>query len=127
VPLALALGLIAGLLEFVPFLGPFLAAIPMILVALTAGPEIALYALLLFVVVQQVESNLLTPLVARRAMALPPVLVLLGAVALALLFGVLGAIFATPLIVLIVVLVKALYMQDVLGERVELPGERKAA
>lgn len=116
VPLAVPLGLIAGLLEFIPFLGPIVAFVPVILVALAASPQTALYAALVFLVIQQLESHLLTPLVQRWAVALPPVLVIIGAIAFALVFGTLGAIFATPLLVVAVVWVKMLYLHDALGE-----------
>lgn len=122
VPLALPLGLIAGLLEFIPFLGPFLASVPIVLVALTAGPEIALYAIVVLIVIQQVESNVLAPLIQRWAVALPPVLILISTIAITLLFGVLGAIFAAPLMVVVMVWTKMLYMHDVLGERVHVEG-----
>ena len=124
VPLALALGVLAGLLEFIPFLGPILAALPVILVALTAGPMTAVYAMLVLIVIQQLEGNLLTPLVERRAVSLPPVLILIGTIALSLLFGVLGLIFAAPLLVVIMVWTKMLYMEGVLAERVDVPGKK---
>jgi predicted PurR-regulated permease PerM len=124
VPLALALGLIAGLLEFIPFLGPFLAAVPVLLVAFAVDPMTALYAGLLFLGIQQLEGNVLTPLVQRKAVHLPPVLLLVATIAFTLLFGILGAIFAAPLLVVILVFVKMLYVEDVLDERVEVPGAR---
>lgn len=124
VPLALALGLIAGLAEFIPFLGPIIASIPILVVALTEGPQVLLYALAVLLVIQQTESNVLAPLVERRAVSLPPVLILVGTIALSLLFGVLGLIFAAPLLVVLMVWTKMLYMQDTLDERVPVPGER---
>lgn len=124
VPLAIALGLIAGLAEFVPFIGPLLAAVPILVVALAKDPQTALYALLVVLVVQQLESNLITPLVQRRAVELPPVLVLVGTIALSLILGILGLIFAAPLLVVLMVWTKMLYMQDALGERVAVPGDR---
>jgi predicted PurR-regulated permease PerM len=126
VPLAIALGVIAALLEFIPFLGPFLAAVPVLLVALTVDTSTALYALLLFVVIQQLEGNVLEPLVQRKAVSLPPVLVLVATIAFALLFGILGAVLATPLLVVVVVLVKMLYMEDALGERPAVPGDARS-
>jgi predicted PurR-regulated permease PerM len=122
VPLSLALGLITGLLDFVPFLGPFVAAVPVLLVALTVDTQTALYAGLLFLGIQQIEGQVLTPLVQRWAVALPPVLVIVSAIAFTLLFGIIGAIFATPLLVVVMVCVKMLYMEDALGEQVEVPG-----
>jgi predicted PurR-regulated permease PerM len=127
VPLAIALGLIAGLAEFVPFIGPLLAAVPILVVALAKDPQIAMYALLAVVVVQQLESNLITPLIQRHAVELPPVMVLVGTIAFSLLLGILGLIFAAPLLVVVMVWTKMLYMQDALEERVSVPGARSAA
>lgn len=114
VPLWLSLGLIAGLLEFIPVIGPVVAAVPGVLLAFSKGPDTALYVLLVYIVVQQIESNLLTPLVQRRAVELPPVIALLSIVACGLVFGVLGVIFATPMAVVVMVLVKRLYIEDTL-------------
>jgi len=114
VPLALALGVLAALLEFVPVLGPILFAIPGILLAFGKGPETALYAFLVYLVVQQFEGNVLIPLIQRWAVELPPVVGLLAVVAGGLLLGVPGVIFATPLAVVIMCLVKHLYVEDAL-------------
>jgi predicted PurR-regulated permease PerM len=114
VPLSLSLALLAGLFEFVPVVGPIAAAIPGILLAFAKGPETALYVLILYVVVQQIESNVLTPLVQRWAVELPPVIALLSIVACGLLFGPLGIIFATPLTVVVMAMVQHLYVEDTL-------------
>lgn len=124
VPLAIPLGVIAGLLEFIPFLGPFMSAVPVLLVAMVDGPQTAIYAALVLLVVQQLEGHLLTPLAQRWAVTLPPVLVIVGAIALTLLFGTLGAVFATPLLVVVLVWSKMLYMQDALQEDAPAPGEK---
>jgi predicted PurR-regulated permease PerM len=116
VPLWLSLGLLAGLFEFVPVAGPIAAAIPAVLLAFSQGPQTALYVLLLYILVQQVESNILTPLVQRWAVDLPPVIALLAIVVCGLLFGVLGIIFATPMAVVVVALVQHLYVEDRRGE-----------
>ena len=71
-PLALALGLLAGLFEFVPYVGPILAAIPAVLVALGESPQLAGYVALLYVAIQAVEGNFLQPLVQHRAAHLTP-------------------------------------------------------
>jgi len=120
VPLAFLLGVIAGILEFVPFLGPVAASIPGILIALTEGWTVALYALLVYVIVQQIENRLIVPLVQWKAVALPPALVILAVVALGLLFGLLGVLVATPLTAVTMVWVKRLYVEDVLGKRTDL-------
>jgi predicted PurR-regulated permease PerM len=127
VPAPLALGLLAGLLEFIPYLGPILAAIPGILIALTVGFDTALYALLVYVVVQQIESNAVVPLVARQVLALPPALAVFSVVALGIVFGPLGFVFAAPLTVLLVVAVGKLYVRETLGAPTSVPGEKPAA
>jgi len=114
VPLALSLGLLMGLLEFVPLVGPIIASVPGLLLAFAKGPEVALYAALIYIAVQQVESNLITPLVQRWAVELPPVVALLSIVACGLLFGFLGVIFATPIAVVMLALVQHLYVEDTL-------------
>jgi predicted PurR-regulated permease PerM len=118
IPLAFVLGVIAGALEFVPFLGPIIAAIPGILIAATQGWKTALYAAIVYLIVQQVENHLLIPLIQRKVVQLPPALILLAVVALGLLFGLLGALIATPLTAVIMVWVRMLYVEDVL----EKPG-----
>jgi predicted PurR-regulated permease PerM len=116
VPLALSLGLIAGLLSFVPNFGPILSAVPAILLAFVDSPKSALYVLILFIVVQLIESNLATPLIERRTVELPPVLTIIAQLALAVLFGAVGLILATPILAVVMVLVQTLYIQDVLGD-----------
>lgn len=123
VPSALALGLIAGLTEFVPLVGPIAAAVPGLLIALTVSPETVLYAFLVYLVVQQIEGNLITPLIVRRTVAIPPALTLLGVLAAGVLFGPLGVLLAAPLVVVAFVLVKRLYVRETLGYTVDVPGE----
>ncbi len=117
VPQALSLGLIAGLLEFIPFIGPILAAIPAILVGFAQGGMTPLYIGLLYLGVQQVEGYLLMPLVQKWAVSLPPALTILGVVVFGLLFGPLGVLFATPLMVVVMVLVKTLYVDAALEQK----------
>jgi predicted PurR-regulated permease PerM len=116
-PLALALGIIAGLAEFIPIVGPILAAIPAILLGFTQSPTTALYVALFYVVLQQVESNLILPIVQKEAVSLPPVVTLTAVVIAGLVFGPLGILFATPLAVVVLVIVKMLYLRDTLGDR----------
>jgi predicted PurR-regulated permease PerM len=117
VPLALSLGVTAGILEFIPVIGPILAAVPAILLSFSQGPEMALYVTIIYIAVQQIESNIITPLVQRWAVRLPPVIGLLAIVACGLLFGVLGVVFAMPIAVVVMVLVKKLYVEDTLERR----------
>lgn len=125
-PSPLALGLLAGLLEFVPLVGPIIAAIPALVLAFGGGWEMVAWTLGLYLLINQVEGNLLTPLVQQRAVDLPPALTLFAIVAAGVLFGVPGVIFATPLLVVVYVAVKKLYVRETLGEAVEVPGEDEA-
>ncbi|QQP87757.1 AI-2E family transporter [Skermanella sp. TT6] len=117
VPSALALGLLAGLGEFVPLIGAFATAIPALLAASTVDMSTVLYTLALYVVIQQIEGNLIMPIVERRMVSLPPALALFAVVAFGLMFGILGVIFATPLTVVAYVAVQKLYVEDALGKR----------
>lgn len=117
VPMALALGMLALVLEFIPFIGPFLAAVPGVLAAFTVSPAKALWVALFYLLVQQLEGNLLLPVIQQRVVRLPPVLTVTAAVAMAVLFGFAGLVFATPLVVALLVLVKMVYIEDVLGDK----------
>ena len=125
VPSALALGLIAALLEFVPFIGPIVAAVPAILLAFAESPQMAIWTALLFLAIQQFEGNILEPLVQQRAVEMPPALLLFALVAGGLVFGIVGIILAAPLTVVLFVLVKKLYVQEALHTETPLPGDEK--
>jgi len=113
-PLAAAMGFIAGLLEFVPFFGAIAWALLGTLLAFAQGPTQALHVAIFFLVVQQLEGNVVIPMVQRWAVQLPPVLSLLAVVVFGTLFGIEGVILGTPLMVVAVVLVRKLYV-DHLG------------
>ena len=123
VPSAFALGLIAGLAEFVPLIGPIVAAIPALLVASTQDWQTVLLALSVLVVVQQVESNLIAPVIADRMVSIAPAVGLFAVVAVGVLFGPLGLLLGFPLAIVFDVAVRRLYVRDTLGERVEIMGE----
>ena len=132
VPLALTLGLIAGLLNFVPNFGPWIAAIPAVLIAFLQSPQQALYVALLYLVLQSVDAYLLTPLIDRKSVELPPVLTITAQVLLGLVFGFIGLLLASPLTAAVMILVKMLYVEDVLGDHVmreggEAEGEKRGA
>jgi len=111
VPMPFALGLLSGLLDFVPVVGPLVAAVPGVLVAFTQGPDVALWAIAVYVIVQFTEGHFIVPLVQRWAVSLPPAIGLLGAVVFGILFGAVGVLFAMPLLVAVVSLAGDLYVQ----------------
>jgi predicted PurR-regulated permease PerM len=117
IPGALGLGIVAGVLTFVEYLGAVVSAIPAGIVAITVGPMQVVWVVLLYLVVHIIEGYLLTPLIARAAVRIPPAYTLAGQLALGGLFGVLGLTFATPLAVIVVILVQALRATDVRGAR----------
>lgn len=119
-PAPLALGLIAGLTEFVPIIGPFIGAIPGVLVAVGIDGTTLIWAIVLYIGVQQLEANLITPVLQKRIVSIPPVLLLLSFVALGGVFGVLGVVVAAPLAIAIFVLVREFYVGQLLSEGDEI-------
>ncbi|HTD68163.1 MAG TPA: AI-2E family transporter [Candidatus Limnocylindria bacterium] len=117
VPLALALGLIAGLFEFIPTVGPLLSAVPAVLIAFVHSPMMALYVIILYFAVQWVQNHVTNPLLQQRTLSLPPALTLSLVAVLGTLFGFGGLLLSGPLSVVVVVLVKKLYIEDVLERR----------
>lgn len=122
-PSAFALGLLAGMLEFVPFVGPILSSVPAILLALAVSPDLALWVALLYFAVQQFEGYVLTPLVQQYAVDLPGVVLLFSLLGFGILFGTLGVVLAAPLAVVSYVLVKRLYVIEALHTPTPIPGE----
>ena len=111
VPLAIPLGILSGVLDFVPVIGPLVAAIPGVLIALGQGPQVALYAIIVYVVVQFIEGNIVMPMAQKWAVAMPPALALVAIVAFGVIFGIPGVLFALPLTVVLTVLVQKLYVE----------------
>jgi predicted PurR-regulated permease PerM len=116
VRLAISLGLLAGALSFVPYIGPILSFVPAALIAMLQGTTTLVWVIALYVVVQTLESYLLTPLVQQRAVRLPPALIITAQVVLGLIFGGVGLLFATPLTAAVLVFVQILYVEDTLHE-----------
>jgi predicted PurR-regulated permease PerM len=115
IPLAFALGLLAGLLLFIPYLGSIASAIPALLIALTVSPMHLLYVALLYVGIHLAEGYLLSPLLQRRAVDTPALLVLGAQLIAGALWGILGLMFATPIVATVLVVVRMLYVEDALG------------
>lgn len=113
VPSAFALGLFAGMAEFVPILGPVAAAVPALIIALSQDSTLALWVLAVFVVIQQVEGNVLQPIIQRKMVALPPAVTMFAVIAFAILFGAMGVLLAAPLAVVTLVTVEDLYVATI--------------
>ena len=124
-PSAIALGFIMGLADFVPIVGPIAAAIPGLLVASGQGLEMTLWTLAVYVIVQQIEANLVLPIIVGNAVKIAPAVGLFAVIALGVLFGPLGVLFAYPLAVVADVAVRRLYIRETLGEPVEISGEKE--
>lgn len=123
VPAYLGLGLIAGLVEFIPVLGPIAGAVPALLVASTQDWVTVAWVLALFIGIQQVENNVIMPLLIGRAVQMPAALGIFATLAMGVLFGPLGLLLGYPLAIVVVVMVRQLYVRDVLEKDVTLPSE----
>ncbi|MCJ7421608.1 AI-2E family transporter [Sphingomicrobium astaxanthinifaciens] len=122
IPSAAALGLTIGVANFIPLVGPFIGAIPGLIIAFSAAPELFWYAVLVYLVAQQIEGNVLTPMVQNWAVSIPPALLIFSLAALGGLFGFVGVVLAAPLTVVIYTLVTMLWSRDALGHEVKVPG-----
>ena len=116
VPLAFSVGVLSGLLAFIPFFGAIAGGLLAVLLGFMQGPETALYVLILALVIQQIEGNVLMPLVERWAVGLPPVLGIAATVMFGVLFGLMGVLLAAPAMTVLMVVVQRLYIKGVLEE-----------
>jgi predicted PurR-regulated permease PerM len=108
----------AGVLNFIPNIGPWIAAVPAVLIGFLQGPQQALYVALLYLLLQAIDGYLLTPLVDRKSVKLPPVLTITAQVLLGVAFGFIGILLASPLTAAAIILVNMVYVEGVLGDRV---------
>lgn len=122
VDLWLILGLLAALLNFIPNFGPLISGAPAFLLAVAESPTKAMWVVVLYLVTQSLEGYVLTPLVQRKAVELPPALLILFQVLAGLLLGALGVVLAAPLLAVVVVAVKMLYVEDVMGDEAHVAG-----
>lgn len=116
IPLALSVGVVCGLLAFVPFFGAIAGGLLAVLLAFVEGPRSALYVFILFVAIQQVEGEILVPLVQKWAVSMPPALAVAATIGFTILFGLPGALLATPLAVVAMILVRKLYVEEYLEQ-----------
>jgi predicted PurR-regulated permease PerM len=106
---ALVLGVIAGLLEAIPYLGPILSAVPALLFAMGEGGMVPLWVLLAYLAVQVIENNVICPLIMARSMKLHPVAVIFSMLLCVAAFGVLGVLLAAPLVAVVNIVHDELY------------------
>jgi predicted PurR-regulated permease PerM len=109
---AFALGLLAGLFEFMPTVGPILSAIPAIAMGFLDSPEKALLVGIVYVVIHFSESHVLIPLLMKGGVNLPPALTVVTQALLAVVFGFLGLMVAVPMLATVLVIVRALYVEQ---------------
>lgn len=121
VPLAFILGLLTGILTFIPYLGPLIALVPILLIAFVESPALMLWVLVLYLIIQNLESNVLMPIIFQKTVHLPPVLTIIAQILLGAIFGFVGIVLATPLMAAGIDLVKMVYVEDVLGDSMEKP------
>ncbi|MDQ3339071.1 MAG: AI-2E family transporter [Myxococcota bacterium] len=116
VPLALTLAVVAAFLTFIPNLGPILAAVPALLLGFMVGPTTAMLVGVLYIAIQLAETYGITPFVQRRMLSLPPAFIICGQAVFGVVGGLLGLLVATPLLAVIVVFVRKLYVEDVVEQ-----------
>ncbi|HEV7331478.1 MAG TPA: AI-2E family transporter [Flavisolibacter sp.] len=125
VPMWLVLSLIAGLLNFIPNFGPLIAMIPAVLIGFLQGPTTALIIAGLYILVQTLESNFVTPQIQKRMLSIPPALIIIAQLIMGVLTGGWGLVLATPVMVVLMVLVRELYLVHFDAEEVEKSKETK--
>lgn len=116
VPLFIALGVLAGVFTFVPYIGAIAAGIPAVIVAFAVSPATALWVVLLYLICHTIEGYIVAPLVMRRTVELPPALTVLSMAILGTIYGLLGVLIATPLTAAMMVLVREIYVRDMLDD-----------
>lgn len=117
IPMALALAVIAGILNFIPNFGPLMAMVPAVLLGLVDSTQTAIIVAALYILIQTLESNIITPTIQRRMINLPPALLIIAQLLMGTLSGALGIILATPLLAITMVLVEELYIKYNNGDK----------
>jgi predicted PurR-regulated permease PerM len=126
VPLAMVLGLLAALFNFIPNFGPLFALVPALLLTLPTDPKLALYVVLLFVFLQGLEGYVLMPLIQGKAVNMPGALTIIVQLLMSVLAGGIGLAMAAPLAAATLVAVKMLYVEDLIGDRIKTPADGDA-
>jgi predicted PurR-regulated permease PerM len=119
IPVAMVLGLITGILEIIPNIGPLIAMIPGVLLALTIGTGTGIIVALLYIISQTIVANIITPLIQKKMINLPPALTLISQLIMGTLSGALGIILAVPLLAIVIILVDELYVKKISNKALE--------
>ncbi len=122
-PLPWALALFAFFFAFIPNIGPYIALLPAVLIGLMESPSMALYVTILYFGIQLVESYLLTPVIEKKMVSIPPALMLLWQVLMGTFAGIAGLFLATPILAALIVIVTELYVKDKLEKTTQLMKE----
>ena len=120
IPLVLTLSILAGLLTFIPNFGPIISAIPALVLALPGGSDKVFYVIMLYVIIHAIEGYIISPIVQEKTALVPAVLTLVVQIGFGIIFGFLGLAMATPIAAAGLVFIKALYIEDVLGDKIDL-------
>lgn len=123
VPAAGGLGVIGGLLDVIPMVGPIIAAIPAVLLAFTVSPTTALWTLILFIIIQQLQSYVLQPMIQKHAVNVPPSVLLFAVFGAGMLFGPMGVLLAAPLTIISFLFVQRIYVQTLLGKDISVASD----
>lgn len=123
VPSSAALGLLAGLSEFVPYIGPTAAMLPALGLAATQSTPAVIGTLVTYAVVRLIQSNFITPFVQHRVIDIPPAVTLFSIIGIGIVFGLYALFFSAAMLVVIFTLIRTLYLREMIGEEIELPGD----
>lgn len=127
VPLSPLLALIAGLLNFVPYVGAITGSIPALIVAASEDPQTMIWVAVLFLSVQMIDGYIVEPRVQEKTSNLPPAMTILSQTVLGMLFGAIGVVLATPMLAVIITVVRMVYVEDVLERSPVDAGEEPSA
>ncbi|WP_349512420.1 AI-2E family transporter [Erythrobacter sp. NFXS35] len=123
VPASGGLAVIAGLLDVIPMVGPVIAGVPAVLLAFTVSPAAALWTVVLYLVIQQLQGNYLQPMIQKHAVNVPPAVLLFAVLAAGILFGVPGVLLAAPLTIVVFLFVQRIYVRELLCKPIAVAGE----
>lgn len=113
IPLAVGLGILAGVLAFVPNIGAFIAAAPAVLLAFVQSPATAAAVAIMYAIVHVLDDFVVAPVVERQVVKLPPILTLVAQIVLGIATGAVGVLLAAPLVAATIIVVRRLWVEDV--------------